>query len=290
MPRVLPDIARRTVTLHNGRRSVDMPTDAAGHVRRMARMDTPQITRAAGDGGIVGFNGKFIPFGQRQWIGSKRWGYWEVNVPGCITKTVQEKTGTNNDITLNRDHDNKLLLARTSNGTLRITHDEQYGRVDADLGDYSYTKDIEVAIARKDLTGMSYAFDIIDWSWDTAEDGHDILYIREMELFDTAIVGMPANVDTDTNLRMDLLAAARSAGIDGASFDALARRLADPDPQLIATLRDLSLGVTETPAPAETTQVDTERRSDSPAETTSAPHPLAIAMLAMRTEMQGASR
>lgn len=289
MPRLQPDIARRTVTMQNARRSVDIPTDAAGHVRRLARVDAPKVTRAA-DGSAVGFAGRFIPFGQRQWIGSKRWGYWEVNVAGCIAKTVQEKVRVNSDITFNRDHDNRLLLARTSNGTLRITHDDLYGHAEADMGAYSYRDDIVTALERGDLTGMSYAFDIIDWEWQVADDGHDLLFIREMELFDVAVVGMPANVDTDAGLRMELLAAARSAGIEGASFDALARRLADPDPQLIETLRGLSLGVTEAPAPAESTQVDTEQRSDPPAESTGAPHPLAIAMLAMRTEMQGASR
>lgn len=289
MPRVPADAGRRTVTLNTGRRSIDIPVDGAGHVRRLVRLDTPKITRAAGDGGVVGFQGRFIPFGQRQWIGSKRWGYWEVNVAGCINKTIAEKTGVNNDITFNRDHDNKLLLARTSNGTLRLTADDQYGSADADMGDYSYTKDIEVAIDRQDLTGMSYAFDPIDYSWDVADDGHDVLYIREMELFDVAVVGMPANVDTDANLRADILAVARSVGFDGGSFDTLARRLADPDPQLIAVLRDLSRGLNESPAPDHTTQ-EPEQRSDPPAETTGTLHPLALAMLAMRTEMQGASR
>ncbi len=215
-----------------------------------------------------------------------------INVPGCITKTIAEKVGVNNDITFNRDHDNKLLLARTSNGTLRITVDDEYGHVDADMGDYSYTKDLEVAIARRDITGMSYAFDPIDYSWDVADDGHDVLYIREMELFDTAAVGMPANVDTDANLRADIMAVARSAGFDIASFDALARRLADPDPQLIATLRDLSRGVDNTPpAPGRSMQGSPlDERAEASAETACTPHPLALAMLAQRTEMQGASR
>ncbi len=291
MPRVLPDAARRTLSLNTGRRSIDLPVDTAGHVRRHTRLDEAAIVRAS-TSGTVGFAGRFIPLGQRQWIGSKRWGYWEINVPGCITKTVQEKTGVNNDITFNRDHDNRLLLARTSNGTLRITVDDEYGHVDADMGDYSYVGDIATAIERRDLTGMSYAFDPVDYSWDVAEDGHDVLYIREMELFDVAVVGMPANVDTDANLRMDILAVARSAGFDIASFDALARRLADPDVDLIATLRDLSR--TDSPGPGHSTQdadADDLRDDSTPAGTTcTSPHPLALAMLAQRTKMQGASR
>ncbi len=289
MPRALPDMKRRTLTMETARRSVDMPVDGGGHVRR-AVLELPTVTRAAGDG--VGFKGKFIPFGQRQWIGSKRWGFWEVNEPGCITKTIREKRGENNDITFNRDHDNRLLLARTSNGTLRFSEDDRYGYAEADMGDYSYTRDIEIALERRDLTGMSYAFDMITWEWSLAEDGNDLLTHREMELFDAAVVGMPANVDTDASLRMDLLSVARSAGFDAMSFDSLARRLADPDPDLIAALRSLSRDET-TAAPVRSTQPETEpleeeRSESTPAGTTC--NPLVLATLATRTQMQGASR
>lgn len=292
MPRAAPDMKRRTITLETQRRSLDLPVDGGGHVRRGVDM-VPQVSRAAGDGGVIGFSGKFIPFGQRQWIGSKRWGFWEVNEPGSITKTSREKRAENNDITFNRDHDNRLLLARTSNGTLRLSEDDNYGIAEADMGDYSYTRDIEIALARRDLTGMSYAFDMITWEWSLAEDGNDLLTHREMELYDVAVVGMPANVDTDAGLRMDLLQVARSQGFDAMSFDTLARRLADPDPDLIAALRSLSRDEM-TAAPGCSTQPNVEplvERDDStPAGTTCTPHPLAIATLAMRTKMQGASR
>lgn len=276
---------RRTVTLQTLQRSVDLPVDSAGHVRRAVTKAEIQLVRAASTGGDTGFDGRFIPFGQRQWIGSKRWGFWETNVAGAINKTIQERNGVNNDITLNREHDNQFLLARTSNSTLRLTADDSYGRANADMGAYSYTSDVITGIDRGDLTGMSYAFDIIDWSWDTADDGHDHLFIREMALFDTAIVGMPANVDTDSTLRMDLLSVARNAGFDIGSFDMLARRLADPDVEVVEMLRSLTV------APGDTTH------DGAPPEGTlrevvneiAYPHPLTLRMLSQRTQMQGAS-
>lgn len=294
MPRPLPDLKRRTLTLETQRRSIDLPVDGAGHVRRAVALgDDPVITRAAGDDGAVGFTGSFIPFGQRTWIGSKRWGFWETYEAGCITKTIREKRGENNDITFNRDHDNRLLLARTSNGTLRLRVDDDHGYADADMGPYSYARDVVLAIERRDLTGMSFAFDMITWEWSLAEDGNDLLTHREMELFDVAVVGMPANVDTDASLRMDLLQVARSAGFDAASFDMLARRLADPDPDLIASLRALSRG-DESSAPVRSTQTApdaTREASDPPpAETTGTVNPLALRTLLQRTEMlEGAS-
>ena len=251
MPRVKADTDRRLVTLDTGQRSVDIPTDGSGHIRRHVKSKF-QVRAAGDEHPFVGFRGSFIPFGQRQWIGSRRWGYWETNVAGAITKTIGEKTTVNNDITFNRDHDNRLLLARTSNGTLRLSVDELYGYADADMGMYSYTPDVVTGLERGDLTGMSYAFDIIDWDWQTADDGHDHLFIREMELFDTAVVGMPANVDTTAGLRADLMAVAREAGMDIASLDRLALRLSNPDPEIVSVLRSLSMN-----EPPESTTRDT---------------------------------
>lgn len=293
MPRPQADLKRRTVTLETERRSLDMPVDAAGHVRRALSLDEPPITRAA-DGEVVGFTGRFVPFGQRNWIGSKRWGFWETFEAGCFTKTIREKRGENNDITFNRDHDNRLLLARTSNGTLRPRVDDSYGYADADMGPYSYAHDVVLALERRDLTGMSFAFDMLTWEWSLADDGNDLLTHREAELYDIAVVGMPANVDTDASLRMDILQVARSAGFDAASFDALARRLGDPDPDLVATLRELSRDDdSQPPAPVRSTQDDPpepQRSDDPPAQTTGLIHPMALRTLLRRTEMQGASQ
>lgn len=295
MPRATPDMQRRTITVETQRRSIDLPVDGAGRVRRHLALDE-RSHEVRADGESIGFKGKFIPFGQRQWIGSKRWGFWEVNEAGSISKTIREKKAENNDITFNREHDNKLLLARTSNGTLRPTADDQYGWAEADMGPYSYAHDIAIALERRDLTGMSYAFDMVTWEWSIAEDGNDLLTHREMELFDIAVVGMPANVDTDASLRMDLLQVARSAGFDAMSFDTLARRLADPDPDLIATLRTLGRGAGggQDPAPVRSTQEIADHlhelveRSGPPAETTGdSINPLLVATMAMRTKLQG---
>lgn len=292
MPRATPDMQRRTITVETQRRSIDLPVDGAGRVRRHVALDE-RSHEVRADGESIGFKGRFIPFGQPQWIGSKRWGFWEVNEPGSVTKTIREKRAENNDITFNRDHDNRLLLARTSNRTLRPTADDEYGWAEADMGPYSYARDIAIALERRDLTGMSYAFDMVTWEWSIADDGNDLLTHREMELFDIAVVGMPANVDTDAALRMDLLQVARSAGFDAMSFDTLARRLADPDPDLIATLRVLGRG-DQPSAPGRSTQEITDalhelvERSDPPAETTGpSTNPLLVATLAMRTQLQG---
>jgi hypothetical protein len=131
--------------------------------------------------------------------------------------------------------------------------------------DYSYARDVITALERRDLTGMSFAFDVITWEWSIAEDGNDLLTLRELELFDVAVVGMPAYPQTDASLRSDILAACRAHGFDFVEIGLLAERLADPDDELITSFRALARGVGGRPAPAEndaTTSVpETEVRS-----------------------------
>ena len=293
MPRALPDVARRTVTLNTGRRTIDLPVDSANRFRRAGIADlrllraddgdeTDEIAPVTGDDTAAGlrFTGTAIRYDSPTWIGSKRWGFWETMEAGCVTKTIREKRGENNDITFNRDHDNRLLFARTSNGTLRFDDTDSGLGVDADMGDYSYSVDAVKAINRRDLTGMSFAFDALTYEWSVAPDGNDLLTHREIELFDVAVVGMPAYVDTDCEMRLDLLAVARSAGFDAGSFDALARRLADPNPELIAALRDISRSA-EPPAPGHSTQ-GTPNTGSAPAGPTRTSQ-LLVATLAART-------
>lgn len=286
MPRPQPDIKRRTLTLETQRRSIDIPTDSNGHLRRARAL--PTLHRAADGTAVPGVRGHALTFGQRTWIGSKRWGYWEQIERGATLKTINEKRTENADIVLNRDHDNRLLLARTSNGTLRLEEDDSGLAVDADIGDYSYARDVITALERRDLTGMSFAFDVITWEWSIADDGNDLLTLRELELFDVAVVGMPAYPQTDASLRSDILAACRAHGFDFVEIGLLAERLADPDDELITAFRALARGAGGRPAPAETTQ---ERSDDSehspPAETTgntSTTRALAFATLALATQ------
>lgn len=288
MPRPVTDLSRRTITLETQRRSIDLPVDAAGHLRRSSPASSISV-RAAGDGGVVGVKGYAAKFGQRTWIGSKKWGFWEQIEHGAFTKTIAEKNTVNADIVLNRDHDNRLILARTSNQTLRLTEDSVGLGYDGDMGDYSYARDIEIGLERKDLTGSSFAFGMVTYEWSIAEDGEDLLTLRELDLYDVAIVGMPAYADTEAGLRSDFLAAARAQGFDDNAIGVLARRLAEPDPDLIEMLRAAARIEPTRSAPPEGTRdegapPEGTRDEDQPAATTGAreAHPLALATLAKR--------
>ena len=274
MPRAIPNLLRRTVTLDTGRRSLDIPVDGSGHLRHIAALSDRTVTRAAAGDGPIGFKGHAATFNSRTWIGGKRWGFWEEIAPTAFDKTLGEA-----DVRFLINHDPNLVLGRNTAGTLRLSTDEVGLAVDADMAPTSYGLDLAILLERGDVTQMSFAFDMIAYEWTELADGSELLRPTEVALWDVAAVTYPAYADTDASLRGDLLAAARSAGFDALDLDRLGERLADPDPDLITSLR--ALARRDAPAPAETTQTP---EANPPAETTGERtiSPLALATLAKR--------
>lgn len=286
MPRPPTDLARRTVTLDTGARSVDLPVDGAGLLRRVAKLDRSAITRAEGDTAI-GFKGHGAVFNTRTWIGSKRWGFWESIEPGAFAKTIGEA-----DVRMLINHDPNLVLARNTAGTLRLAEDSVGLAVDADMAPTSYGLDLAISLERGDVTQMSFAFEMVTYEWTVADDGAEWLRHREVKLWDVAPVTYPAYVETDASLRMDVLAAARASGFGDVDLGQLARRLADPDPDLIAALRSLARGAAIPVAPVDATQhdsapADATRDQGPPADATGVrqANPLALSHLAARTAL-----
>lgn len=277
MPRVHPNMQTRTLTLDTGRRTIDVPVDGNGHARRSipAAAARARLTRAD-DSDAIGFTGHAAVFDNRTWIGSKRWGFWEEMAPGCFAKTIQEA-----DIRFLDGHDTVRLLGRNKAETLRLSEDGIGLAVDADMAPTTVGRDVAISIERGDLTQMSFAFDMIEYTWTVLDDGNELLRHTEVALWEVSTVTFPAYEDTDAGLRTDLLAVARANGFDALDVEQLARRLANPDPDLIGTLRTLARA--GTPEPATTT-----RDTSQPAMTTGDPTtitPLALRTLLQRTEL-----
>lgn len=292
MPRALPDLKRRTVTVDTGRRAIDLAVDAAGHIRRTVTVAPEALTRADEADGPIGFRGHAAVFNTPTWIGSKRWGFWEEIAPGAFTKAIQE-----NDVRFLINHDPNLVLARTTNGTLRLSQDGIGLATDADMNPTMYARDLALLLERGDVNQMSFAFNMIDYAWRQNDDGSETLVHQSVELFDVAVVTYPAYEATDAGLRTDMLAACRSAGFDDVELGLLAERLASPDSDLIVALRHLARGGTidlaaqaETTPPAAPAAPDGARTGEaSPAgddHGTPNINPLSLRTLQQRTEMQ----
>lgn len=72
------------------------------------------------------------------------------------------------DVILRYNHsDSALILARTSNSTLRLTTDDKGIKFDADIAPTTAGKDVYQLIKRGDLSKMSFAFSVDKEDWDT---------------------------------------------------------------------------------------------------------------------------
>jgi hypothetical protein len=175
------------------------------------RSDTPD------DASGMHFTGHAAVFNTRTEIGDvTRWGFIEQVATGAFTKTLQEA-----DVIFNQDHDPGRVLARTSNNTLRLSTDNIGLLADAEMAPVSYAKDISILVARGDIKGMSFAFQVVDDTWTTEqrrdEQGTawevDVRTINEVRLFDVCATAAPAYETTDASVRTVMTARKRAAAL-----------------------------------------------------------------------------
>ena len=195
-------LARRS----NVRAAADRPT----HRRCAEAPSAPAVVRAAvrdlalrepsAENGLIGFTGHASVTEQ----GYEMWDYYgpytEVISADAFDATLAQ---VDLDVPLVIAHDQTRRVARTTNGTLRLSVDEVGLLVDADLD----PADVDVAyIVPKLRAGlideMSFAFRITKgvWSPDFSQFRIEAVDIHRG---DTAIVGYGANPYTDSGVRAD---------------------------------------------------------------------------------------
>ena len=115
--------------------------------------------------------------------------------PGAFRKTLSEAP----DVRLLINHEG-LPLARTKNGTLKLTEDDRGLRFDAELADTQEARDIYTLVQRGDVDQMSFAFRVIrqNWSKDKTERT-----LTEVSLSDgdVSVVTYPAYPTTSVEAR-----------------------------------------------------------------------------------------
>jgi uncharacterized protein len=105
--------------------------------------------RATDDGKLVGYAAVFGALSEDLGAGLR-----EVIAPGAFTRTLREFP----DILALVEHDTGKVLARTTNGTLRIAEDERGLSVEIDPANTSYARDLIELVRRGDVAGMSFRF------------------------------------------------------------------------------------------------------------------------------------
>lgn len=131
----------------------------------------------------------------------------EVIRRGAFARAIREAQ----DVIANVDHDNSMLLGRTSAGTVRLREDDVGLAVEIDAPDTTLGRDVATLMARADYRGMSIAFlPSIGGERQTVTtlpDGREDYFfeITDVDLFDVSIVGRPAYKSTDVGLRAERL-------------------------------------------------------------------------------------
>lgn len=101
------------------------------------------------------------------------------------------------------NHNPDLLLARTTNNTLRLKEDPTGLHIEADIAPTTAGNDLRILLDRGDMDQMSFAFSMHGGSdtWDEDEDGGLIRTINRFgALFDASAVTYPAYPQTDIQL------------------------------------------------------------------------------------------
>lgn len=194
------------------------PTMKRGREERVFTLDSIEL-RSAMDGSdepphLVGHAAVFNSWSQD--LG----GFKERIIPGAFAKAI-----TGSDVRALFNHDPNFILGRNRSHTLTLAEDSSGLAFDILPPTNQTIRDLVLdPIERKDITQMSFAFQVIDDEWRAPKQSGGLLErdLKEVRLFDISPVTFPAYLQTDVGLR----SMAEGMGIDLAALSAFLVRQA----------------------------------------------------------------
>ena len=123
--------------------------------------------------------------------------FYEYIERGAFTQELIEQS----DVRALINHDQNLILARSTSGTLNLRADEKGLRYEFEMPETSYGKDLAISMKRGDISQSSFAFTVGEDEWSTNDLGENIRTIKKIDmLYDTAIVTYPAYSQAQSDL------------------------------------------------------------------------------------------
>ena len=183
--------------------------------RQVRSIETGFQTREAEGGPII--EGYFAVFNSDYEI----WpGAIEQVAPGAFTSAL------GGDIRALADHDTRIVLGRTTAGTLELREDDRglYGSIKINPEDQE-AMNLYHRVQRGDVTQCSFGFDIVAEDYEHRPDGSDLWIIRDVVLYEVSVVTFPAYAETSVQARRDDIQTIRSRQL-AARKSALKERIA----------------------------------------------------------------
>ena len=153
--------------------------------------------RATEEEGKMILEGYPVVFDQETLIGDEEWGWYEI-----IDKKALEGADLS-DVPLKYNHgDAKGILARTRNGSLKLTVDSKGLKMRAELIDTTDNVDIYKCVKSGLLDKMSFAFNVLEEDYEQKDGKTPRRIITKIgRLFDVAVVDLPAYDQTSIYAR-----------------------------------------------------------------------------------------
>lgn len=123
-------------------------------------------------------------------------GFFEYIAPEAVDRTISEGL----DVRALVDHDSGKVIGRTRAGTLALRKDSKGLAIVIEPDEeISYAKDIMRAVARGDVSGMSFGFRTLEDEWNY-EGKTPVRTVIDMLISEVSIVTFPAYRQTDVSV------------------------------------------------------------------------------------------
>jgi HK97 family phage prohead protease len=157
---------------------------------------TERVELRASDSGPGVLRGYAAKFGK---LSQNLGGFVEQVDPRAFNKSIADGL----DVLARYNHNDNMLLGRTSSGTVTLTVDSVGLRYDVSLPDTTVGRDLAVLAKRGDVSQSSFAFVVPQGgdSWGESDQGMPLRTLESVILRDVAPVNSPAYLDTSVGLR-----------------------------------------------------------------------------------------
>lgn len=162
-------------------------------LKQTRNIDIKLHTRAASSGNDMFIEGYFALYG----VETMLWeGAYEAIAPGAFDDAL------NDDVRALVNHDTSLVLGRNKSGTLELKSDAKglWGRIKINPNDADAVN-LYHRVARNDVTGCSFGFNILDEETDFRQDGSIKWIIRKVKLFEVSVCTYPQYEQTGVQVR-----------------------------------------------------------------------------------------